>query len=72
MKYLVAILKTSVAQTAGMRKKPISSLSSSISGHADISAQSCTKEVTKKKEKNKQLKVAGSSMHRFGTNVSLF
>lgn len=51
MKYLVAILKTSVAQTAGMRKKPISSLSSSISGHADISAQSCTKEVTKKKRK---------------------
>lgn len=43
MKYLVAILKTSVAQTAGMRKKPISSLSSSISEHVDISAQSCTK-----------------------------
>jgi len=38
MKYLVAILKTSVAQTAEMRKTTISSLSSSTSEHADISA----------------------------------
>lgn len=34
------------------KKQTISSLSSSISEHADTSAQSCTKEVTKKKKIN--------------------
>lgn len=72
MKYLVAILKTSVAQTAGMRKNKqfLHFLALSQSMQTLVHRVVLKKWPKKKKssiticeEKNKHLKAAGSSMH---------